>query len=471
MIRNVLARFTKKHWLIFSIIIFCCWIPYFLTYFPGILTSDSISSIEQAFSVKALSNHHPVLFTAIVSLFVHLGLLIFNDINASIALFSLFQMIVMSLILGYATYWLYQKWPNKIFIAVILLFFSLNPIIAIYSITMWKDILFSGITVLLCLFLYDIIKTNGEKLLPRKTRLIYTILIILLAFLRNNGLFIIIALTILFLISSPKKCKPILFKIHTIVILLVLLVQGPVYNLFGIQKSSFVESVGIPIQQIAYTISNNGNISEDQKAYLEKILPLEDWKNSYNPKTVDTIKFHSNFNKAIIDANKTTFIHYWLTIGLQNIPKYLNAWASSTSGYWQPGIYNYLANNSITENPYQIRQTNLMHNIFGFSIYKPSSFIYYNINKMPVVRLIFNISFSVYVVIFYILLILFKKKPKYILPVVPLLVIWITLLIAAPTFCEFRYMFALHLMLPIIISWIIFALHKKHTLHTSPERT
>lgn len=222
----------------------------------------------------------------------------------------------------------------------------------------------------------------------------------------------------------------------------------------NIQKSSFVESVGIPIQQIANTISQDGEITKDQEEYIDTIMPINKWKTLYNKHVVDPIKFNEAFNGDIISSGKLRFIKNWLAIDTQNVSIYLDAWASETAGYWQPGLYNYLANTTIEKNEFGIKQTNLMNRLFGFSFYKPASFIYYKISSIPILRLFFNISFSVYFLIAYILLVAVKRKPLFILPVIPLIVLWVTLLIAAPTFCEFRYMYAFHLMLPIICTWI-----------------
>ena len=319
---------------------------------------------------------------------------------------------------------------------------------------------FSGIVVLLCLFLFDIIKSNGEIVSSKKSRLFYLIILFLVAFFRNNGLYIVIALTFL-LLFAPRKSKLILLKINTAAIILILTIQGPIFNLLNIQKSSFVESVGIPIQQIADVISKDGNITDDQKSYIDTIMPTEEWGKLYNKHTVDPIKFNKNFNGDVISSNKLVFIQNWLAIGVQNISVYLDAWVSETSGYWQPGVYNYLANSTIEDNTLSIKQSNLMSKVFGFSVYKPASFIYYKVSSAPILRLFFNISFSVYLILAYVVLATIKKKPSYILPITPLVILWVTLLIAAPTFCEFRYMYAFHLMLPVIVVWIIKTLNKK----------
>ena len=218
----MINKASKRWWIIFSISIFLCFLPYFLTFFPGVLTSDSLSSVRQSLGIEPLSNHHPILFTTLVSFFINVGVSLFNDVNIGVVLFSLFQMLAMSMILGYATYWTYSKRGSKILTAVTLLFFRLNPVI-----TMWKDVIFSGLMVILCLLLFDIVNSDGTILTLNSSKIFYFTIIILIAFFRNNGVYIVAALTF-FLLLAPKKCNSILLKINTIALLFILIMQGPV---------------------------------------------------------------------------------------------------------------------------------------------------------------------------------------------------------------------------------------------------
>ena len=62
-------------------IIFISWIPYFIIYYPGIISPDSYSQIQQVFGDLALNDHHPILHTAIIGFFVRIGVMIFKNIN------------------------------------------------------------------------------------------------------------------------------------------------------------------------------------------------------------------------------------------------------------------------------------------------------------------------------------------------------------------------------------------------------
>ena len=84
---------NKWSFYINAIIIFLAWLPYFLRYYPGLLTNDSCSQVSQSIGLAMLTNHHPVFHTGLVALFVNIGQNIFHDLNIGVALYTVFQMI------------------------------------------------------------------------------------------------------------------------------------------------------------------------------------------------------------------------------------------------------------------------------------------------------------------------------------------------------------------------------------------
>ncbi len=87
-------------------------------------------------------------------------------------------------------------------------------------------------------------------------------------------------------------------------ILCILLVQGPGYQTLGIDQAGFVESVGIPIQQVSYTVVRDVALEEIEEDFLEKILPIRTIEDNYSPVLADTIKFHPEFDTSFFEAHK-----------------------------------------------------------------------------------------------------------------------------------------------------------------------
>ena len=134
----------KKSFWINIILIFIAWFPYFLRYFPGLLTADSCAQMAQAIGLAELSNHHPIFHTGLITLFVNIGRGIFGNINMGVATYIIFQMIMMAVMFAIVMQYLSKKKVPITIRIIILLYYMFYPVNALFSVTMWKDILFAG---------------------------------------------------------------------------------------------------------------------------------------------------------------------------------------------------------------------------------------------------------------------------------------------------------------------------------------
>lgn len=427
-------------WGIGTVILLLCWLPTFLTYYPGCLTSDSLSSVYQAMGDAPLSNHHPILFTMLVKIFVMIGNAA-GSISVGVGLFSLVQMSIMAGILSYGLLWLLRYKIPKLLVVFIGLYFVLSQVFPLYAISMWKDVLFSGVLFLLVLFLYDIWSSRGERLNSGKGLVYFLVLCILACFLRNNGLYVICGLLVIVAVYYRRMIKRLL-PAFAAVMAFVLLIQGPVFNALGIQKSSFEEAAGIPLQQIARTVAMDGQMTEEQKAYLDQVMPLDRIKSQYDPYTSNLIKFDDSFDSDYFNQTKGEFMKVWAQMLFPNFKHYVKAYLMETQGYWHPTTKDWIV--SMPEyfgNPHGITSTDWVQVMTGKSLKGP-------IEKMAdflsIGTLFWLTAFCVGVTV------LKREKGKWLFSL-PLFLLWATNMIAAPAYCEFRYMFSFALALPFVI--------------------
>lgn len=87
------------------------------------------------------------------------------------------------------------------------------------------------------------------------------------------------------------------------VIAAVVMVTGPVYTAAGVEKHS-EESLSIPLQQLAAAVVYDGNMSEAEREVVDTILPLEDYRNVYQPGIVDVIKWNEDFDVEYVRGNR-----------------------------------------------------------------------------------------------------------------------------------------------------------------------
>lgn len=145
-----------------ALVIFVLQLPYLLTYYPGLIFNDSISSISQALGLLPYYNHHPVAYTLLIKACIEIAQMLGFSINTGCALYSIVQMVAMCTTYSAMIQWIVQRtgvrgWCRVALIAL----FGLTPYIATYSIAMWKDSLFSAAVVLATVLLFDFVKSGG----------------------------------------------------------------------------------------------------------------------------------------------------------------------------------------------------------------------------------------------------------------------------------------------------------------------
>lgn len=431
-----------KFWLLASLFIAIPYLIFLFTYYPGFVTSDSLASIYQSVGWVPLSNHHPALYTLFVAFFIRLGNKLISY-NFGVFLYSLVQLLIVSGVLGYFLLWLRKHNVRKEYIILTYLFFAFNTIFMCYAITMWKDPMFSLALLLISLHLFDIVNSNGKLLKNNKSILIFIIFVFAIAFLRNNGIYIIIGLFLILLLKYKKE----LLKFHLsflIAIVAILVIQGPVYNALNI-KSGTEESFGIPLQQVARTISENGNINGKQKEFLNELFPYEKWKENYTPMSVDSIKWNSEFNKNYLKENKVEFLKVWFELLPGNFNKYIKSYLLSTYGFWSIGTNNeygmYSQGITKTENVFEIEREDIIKKYTGVSLED----IFMKPNFIGAGTLLWLMILSG-------VLIISINKSKYLIVLAPSLLLVLTIFIATPVAFSLRYVFILPYALPLYVA-------------------
>ena len=435
-----------KFWMIFTVITIICWMPFFLTYAPGSVLGDSTASIDQGLDFSKLNNHHPVLYSVFVGIFMRIGRA-FNNYNLGVALYSFTQLTIMAGIVGYSMMWLKKKNVSLIYIILSWLYFVATTLFVKYAIIMWKDPLFCSFLFLMTLMLFDIIKSNGEMLKNKLNIIKFIILSILIAFFRNNGFLIVVCIYLTLLIMYRRKTLKFDIIVLTTIILIAI-VQGPVYKKLNI-NSPFEEAVAIPLQQIARTVAYDGEISDEQKEFLNKLYPEEDFKTTYTPMIVDTVKWNKNFSKTFLYDNKVGFFKTWAQMLIPNFGTYVEAYLMETLGFWSTHMQNWYGfadtyiiwEKADIENQYDIHRVDLIQKYLGFSM--ENKFI----EPIPI-----GSGTLFWIMLFIIAILIANRKSKYIFTFLPGILTWITIMISTPVAFSLRYVFIFAYTLPIMLA-------------------
>ena len=435
--------FNKKVFFVSWVAILLSWVPYLVAFYPAIMSPDSIDQWMQATGLSGLSNHHPVAHTLLIRFTT------FAFDGAPIG-YTIFQMLFLSAVMAFIVSWLYKWGLKRGWLYLTFIFFALHPLNAMYSLTIWKDVIFGALLGLLTLVFAEFILSKGESADKKSWLLALLVFSLGVLFFRNNGIYIFLP-TAGLLITVLKKNRIRVGVILLVVTAIYFIVTGPIFSHYNIRKSSLTESLGIPIQQVARVVFDNGEISEGDEVLISAVIPLSDIRANYTTAGVDPIKFHKNFKISVVKDNMSTYFSLWGRLLVDNPRVYVSAYLDATRGFWDPLSRNWSTYYSIYGNNYDLEQakvfpeySNLVEKAVGVTCWWLPFYPFWsgaNLNYIMIVACV---------------IMLLRKSYRNIAVVSPAILNWGTLMIATPIATSTRYIYGSFIILPIVIFMAVY---------------
>ena len=434
----------RRLFIVWVAILMLVWLPCILTYYPGGIYSDTISSINMAGKQMPLTNHHPLLYTLYWRLILNIGTAMNLSMENIFFLFTCTMAVYMALAAAYFLYSCYMHGVSKIRLGTMTAYFALFNLIPLYIVSLWKDTPFAIITLAFSTFLLNIFwsKEEEEQLMSVKNIIGYILFGVLFSLLRNNGLYVFILLSLIIFIHFWRKDRKLAYKVGEIFLIItccLLILRGPIYDHYGLNNDDKVESFGIPLQQVGYILSSDGNISEEDKAFLNNIIPLEKWKEVYCPLIVDRVKWDPEFNLSYLNEHSGEFLKLYVRVVAQNPIKAVKGYGLGTVGFWDPTKQArdaYLCNFMWPSLPFEMKD--LVGEKLGVSLLK-----YYEPEYL------FSSALFGWILLALTVLGISRHKDGGYIATIPSLGLWLTLLVATPIAFSLRYMFPLVLTIPV----------------------
>lgn len=447
--KGVIAFVTKHPGVSLFVLYVICYLPYYLTFFPGNCGPDTWESLSMAEGRIPWTNHHPVLFTGAMMLVRKLTG--FLSLTGSVGVFSFLQLMAVAAVLTSLSVRILRIRVHVLCKIFAVCLFAFHPFIGMYSIYLSKDVLFSVIMVLLCMKIYDVISRKGEPLKKPVECALLSVLFLLSSMLRNNGMYIAIVMAVIFLFSYKKYWKQIVL-VFGCAIGLLLLWQGPVFRMIGIEKQSFAESASVPLQQVGYVLWEGDTFAQEDMAFLDRLMPTEKVKEVYRPGYTDPYKFDEAFDDAFLNENVGGFMKVWWN-GLQDhLGSYVKAYLMQTVGYWHYGETNSVCTQGCTENELGVEQVDVIQKITGVSFEKIFEKLVLAGRKAPLVCMLGSMAMQMCMVFLLLLQYVRRGCARQALWLIPLIILWGTIMVATPAFCLLRYLFPVFLLLPFLIA-------------------
>lgn len=436
--------FKEKKLLLFSFLpIFLTSLLFLIVHYPGVGFYDTFLILDHP---VAAAPNHPLFYNLLIGIPFRLLKILIKDVNIIYFLISLGQLILCSCILTYIIYWFNKTIKNKTLTIILLLYFTIIPIVSNYNMMLVKDSPFGIIFIFYIPLLYELINTKGKTLENKKYLIYLEIILILTTLLRNNGLYVII-FTILILIIIYKR-----YYKQLLSLLLITIIISHIPNLLVKNEIMFQEKVGIPIQQIAYvTKYNEKSINKNDKVYLNKLIDIELMKEKYDYSIVDPIKWDPTFNGEYLNKTKTRFIKTWFNIMKNNFLNYVKSYLLMTYNLWAIDKYNPLQSRMLDlDIKGYINRSNTFNNLNNKNIF-PKKINNTLKSFYDLTTIYIGNGVLIFIMLLSILYIIKRKRKELIILFLPLIGVYLTLLISIPVSSALRYMSSYLYCLPILI--------------------
>ncbi|WP_217953172.1 DUF6020 family protein [Adlercreutzia caecimuris] len=450
-----------------GVLIFLLWVPYLLSFWPGLILSDTARSIAQALGSEALSNHHPVAYTLFIQTCIEFGEAVGMGASGGMAIYSIVQMAVLSTCLAYSILWITNrllvpfKWA--IFIAVV---FGAMPYFATYSIAGWKDPIFSMALLVTTIQLAEFAGHDPSHSQEKPNAPVFFLALLISCFTRNNGVFIcmlIMLFLLLLLHHNRKRNRPLRTSVKflsscVIVAVIVCTVTGPIYKSLNIESPK-AESYGVLLSQMARTAATGGDMTEDDKSYLNELLPLELYSKLYNPTKIDSVKCDPSFNAEKLNDD---FFGHWLSMFSKNPLTFFEAWELETFGFWAvnvPIVNNNQFNISKGGTPMNYTEIEFYQTEMNDAGIEFQNFLGDDLRSdlLPTDEWSIPLAWIFWGVVFLACYLVCLSRIKWILVLLPCLGLFFTLFVAAPMYYWPRYGAYIHFALPLLAAIPLFA--------------
>lgn len=246
--------------------------------------------------------------------------------------------------------------------------------------------------------------------------------------------------------------------------------KGPIFNLLNVTDGPIREALSVPLQQIARTVKyREGELTEEEKMKINEYMPVDEIGELYYPLISDQVK--DTLNNEAVEENKMDFVTLWLKLLFKYPREYVESFLSGSFGYWYPEAKNWVIW-EFDADSYELAQQNLKIDVAQKPIVNPNI-----INKMihainyysiPIVSAIFSIGFVFWSTITMLVYVIYKKKYKLILAYIPILFLWLTT-IASPVWCEYRYIYSIFTVAPLLILGMMNFVNNEDTKETLKE--
>ena len=322
-----MKKFNEKYYIIISIITFTILFIVLLGFYPGLVSYDGNNQWQQVQS-QVFTNAHPFFSTYFMY--------ILSKIWNSVTIVILYQILLYSIAWGYFCKTIKANNKKQIIVTCILtIIITLIPLTCLYSITLWKDIIYTSYLFISAIMLYE--WENNNNRFGWLKYCFFGIILFMIYSYRHNGVIVALMLLVLFYIicfvnyrrkniskKSLKKCIMVFITFFSLIILFSIPKKTILNNSKEkidkqtSQSSNYSTIDGYMVWMMGAHLKDNNIKDEDDKEFLNNIIPLDEWKKAYNPYLINNTNLAENFDKNYLSLNKNHFKELFIKYSIRN---------------------------------------------------------------------------------------------------------------------------------------------------------
>lgn len=334
------------YFLLVWMIIFACFLPLFLHFWPGSFGVDAGDQLKD-YLTNSNSDHHPILHTLLLGWAYDLGVKWGNP-SKGYQLYTIFQMLILTASFASFAEYLYEKQTRKWIRVVVILLFVLIPLNGYFAILSAKVTLAAAFMVFTLTFFLRFSDSFGRSWI---NAVFFMASAVLSCLFRNNAIyaFVVGGLVIIWLQKGIKKKMIFL-------LLLVGIILGSIGSKEILVASTGAtknvdncrESLSFPIMCLVRTaVYHENEMPEEYLSAINAYVP-KDAYTQYTPTIADSIKALAN--EDMLKKNKLEFLKLFIKVGFLFPGEYIEQFCFMTGGYWFTLDYPYCYGGSTSVN-------------------------------------------------------------------------------------------------------------------------
>ncbi len=431
-------------------------LPVLLAEFPGFFVYDAQDELNEVLT-RSFTTHHPLLHVLLLGGTIALVHKLTGSWNIAIFTYIVIQMLVITLIMTYVLDYLRKRGIGKNSVILWTLYYGVFPTIVMYTLCSSKDGLFSAFLLLMTVLLTELVRDTDGFMSDKKKLVLLLLSAVLMPLMRHNGFYAYLVFIPFALIYFRKKISRNLVGLLMIPVVIYLIVNAALSAAFTAGYKDNQEMLTVPIMQMArvYKYSKE-EMTEEEKAIITAYIPEKNL-DKYTPRVSDLVKV--GFNNTLYEQDKKNFWKLWATLFKKHPMTYVNAWFLTSYGYWYPPAnINVYKGNTVYTFTYD------ESSYFGYEVELPGERIslippidkfyrYISIGSFhkdaPVIAYLFSPGLLALIYLFVFLYRLHRRNFTGIVPFLPMILTWLTVLLG-PTYLV-RYVVILWLALPLLM--------------------